>query len=119
MIFQDVHFHMLGTDLVFSSVGVGFGRDIHRRILTAAQLLIARTSSSSHSCIFQLHIFVRFEECVSQSGHRGGLAFGYSRSKEILGNRGDCDCSRPWHEGKGKLALLVVELVHLAIGFPS
>lgn len=27
MIFQDLHFHMLGTDLLFSSVGVGFGRE--------------------------------------------------------------------------------------------
>lgn len=34
MIFQELYFHMLGTDLVFSSVGAGFGRDIHGRILS-------------------------------------------------------------------------------------
>lgn len=90
---------------MFSSVGAGFGRDIHRRILTATQLLIARTLSSARSCIFQLHIFVRFEAGVSQSGYRGGMPCEHNGSKEILGNRGDCDSSRPWHEEKGKLAV--------------
>lgn len=30
---------------------------------------------------------------------------------------GDCDSIRPWHEDKDKMALLVVELVHLAVRF--
>lgn len=93
---------------MFSSVGVGFGRDIHRRILTAAQLLISRPPSSFHTCISQLDILARFEEGVSQSGHRGGVAFWYGGSKEIFGNRGDCDSSRPWHEDKDRMTLLML-----------
>lgn len=33
MIFQDLRFHILGTDLVFSSVGVGFGRDLYQTLI--------------------------------------------------------------------------------------
>lgn len=140
MMFQNLHFPMWGTDLVFFySVEVGFSPDIHRRILTAAQLPIPRTPSSSHSCIFQLHISVMFEEVVSQSGHHGAVAFEYSVSKvnivaRVASDRlastvvncwravmevGDRDSIRPWHEDKDKMALVVVELVHLAVRFPS
>lgn len=46
------------------------------------------------------------------------MAFGYSGIKEIFGNREDCDSNRPWHEDKDTMALLVVDLVHLAVRFP-
>lgn len=82
MMFQHLHPPVSAPDLVFSSFGEEFCRDIHRRISKAPQLLISRQPCSCRTCIFHLDVFSAFDGEFSRNGPRGERVGSAVRSRK-------------------------------------